>query len=292
MRLIQAFFLIVLSVGFLTGCRPIEETFFPVHPPAPFVEPPAPLGPHAVQQTRIITDDAVDGQPLGITVYTPAGVNEPLPVLVWVLGVNARAYYHQSFHEYMASWGYAAVVPDTRDLRFTDLAYHRKNMQNALLAFDLARLGELGFTPDDNRMAFGGYGIGGTLAAFATAMEPRAKACALWAPAPAPIWQGIKPSRVLPLLTQPCFYLLAELDTIAPANGWPAEIQNLAPRSHATVEVIPQGVHSYFQQPGKTESAAGITRTEQQSVAFEKTRAYLDEKFSQRSTLILRSADR
>lgn len=69
----------------------------------------------------------------------------------------------------------------------------------------------------------------------------------LWAPSPAPIRQGVSPDQLLPRITQPSFFLLAELDDVV--GDWPSQLQSKMADSQQTVFTIPQGVHLFFQQP-------------------------------------------
>jgi len=264
----------------LSGCG-VERLIFPVFGPEYLSEPPAPLGPFAFQERRVELDERADGDPLGITVFEPVGATGPRPALVWVLGVNNRAHYHQSFHENMASWGYVEIVPDTRDINFLDFKYHRRNVSNALLAFDLAVSGELGVQLDAEQMAFGGYSVGATMAAFAAAQEPRAKAVVFWAPSPSPLWNGVEPDELLPNVTQPSLFILGQKDIVAPADGWPKEMQERMIQSEKRIFVIPEGVHLFFQQPSGVDDRnppTNTTRPEQMHIAIEETRSWLNAK--------------
>jgi dienelactone hydrolase len=279
--LISLFFL-TLS---LSGCG-VERLLFPVFGPEYLSEPPSPPGPFAFQERRVELSQGADGEPLGITVFEPVGATGPRPALVWMLGVNNRAHYHQSFHENMASWGYVEIVPDTRDISFVDFQYHRRNVSNALLAFDLAVKGELGIQVDVEKMAFGGYSVGATMAAFAAAQEPRCKALAFWAPSPSPLWNGVKPDELLPNVTQPSLFIIGQKDIVAPIEGWPTEMQQRMTQSEKKVLVIPEGVHLFFQQPSGVDDRnppTNTTRQEQMRIAIGETRSWLNEKlgFSQ-----------
>jgi dienelactone hydrolase len=272
--------LIVLTplVLLLTGCG-LETVIFPIFDePFLLVEPPAELGPYAFQESRIELDDLGDGEPGGLTVFAPVGAEGPRPVLIWVLGVNNRPHFQQSFHEYMASWGYIDIVPDTRDISFFDTQYHARNVANANRTFERARSGELGLPVDAERMVLGGYSVGGPMAAIAAAREPNARALVLWAPAPAFIWQGVDPAAEWPRVSQPSLFLLAEFDNVA--GDWPNTLRARMTASEQTVEVVPNAVHLYFQQPPSVDDrnpATPITRQEQMRIALERTRAYLDE---------------
>lgn len=263
----------------LTGCGNV----FPIWAPNFFDEPPAELGPLAAREYRVEVPDGADGQPSGITVFAPVDSDGPHPAFVWVMGSNVQAYYHQSLHETLASWGYAVIVPDTRPLTFTDFRYHRRNTDLGKQAIQLAINGELNVAVDAERIAVGGYSIGGTMAAFVAAEEPRVDAIVFWAPTGSPFWTGVDLDELLPQVTQPAFYLLGEYDIIAQPNGFPAELQEKMPASQPEVYVIPEGLHLYFQQPTGADSsddpASTRTRFEQQGIAIERTRAWLDDTF-------------
>lgn len=279
-RLLLAVAVGALMLPGLNGCG-LEEVIFPVQPIQLLDEPPAELGPYGFTETRIELDDLGDGAPGGWTVFLPQVASGARPATIWVLGLNNRAHYHQSFHEYMASWGYVQIIPDTRAFRFTDNQYHRRIQQLALKAFDEAVNNRVaGAEIDPQRVLFGGYSSGGSVAAFAAAAEPRAAALVMWAPAPAPIWQGVDPDALLPQISYPSLFLLAELDDVTPADAWPAEMQRKMTASTQTVRVVPQGVHLFFQQPAGVDDRnpnTMITRPEQMRQALEITRSYLDE---------------
>lgn len=267
----------------VVGCGGIETTIFPLFPPAPFDEPPAPLGPYGFTERRIELADLGDGAPGGITVFEPVGAEGLRPTLVWVLGVNNQPYYHQSFHEYMASWGYIQVIADTRRIQFSDTQYNKRNTDVALRAFDLAASNAEGLACDPNRIAFGGYSVGASMAAFAAAQEPRARALVLWAPAPALVWQGVDPNALLPQVTAPSLFLEAEFDNVV--GEWPAQMRTLMTQSVQTQTVVAGGVHLQFQQPdfpagtpGRNDPVPTISRSEQMRQAEIATREYLNAK--------------
>lgn len=269
--LTAAALLSVCGCGFETLLFPIVET------PTLLSEPPAAPGPYGLRERRVELPDGADGQPLGITIFEPTDAEGPRPALLWVLGINNRAHFHQSFHENMASWGYVDVIPDTRDFSFFDSQYHERNTANANRAYRALINGELGVSIDPARTAFGGYSVGASMAAFAMASEPDARALVLWAPSPAPIWQGVSPDQLLPRIAQPSFFLLAELDDVV--GDWPSQLQSKMGDSQQTVFTIPQGVHLFFQQPDMVDDRnppTDITRMEQQRIAIEQTRAYLE----------------
>ncbi len=273
---------VVMLAATFSGCFIIEPIVFPVWDENYFDAPPAELGPYDVIERRVDVPDGADGRPSGITIFEPADAPGPLPAFVWVMGSNVQAYYHQSLHETLASWGYAVIVPDTRPLWFADLRYHRRIVQLALQAVDMAVAGDLGLTIDPERIAAGGYSIGGPLAAFTAAQDGRISHLVFWAPDGSPVWSGVRPARLYPDVWQPALYVLGELDPSAGPEGYPKEMQAQMPDSEATVAVIPGGVHLFFQQPVGADGRnpeTDLTRFEQQGIAIETTRRYLNERF-------------
>jgi dienelactone hydrolase len=267
----------------LAGCAFFGSggNIFPVWDPNYFDTPPAELGPYDVNEYTVDVPEGADGQPNVITVFAPQDAEGPLPAFFWVLGSNVQPYYHQSLHETLASWGYAVIVPGARPLTFTDFQYHRRNVDLAKQALDLALAGDLDVSIDESRIGFGGYSIGATMAVFATAEDPRIDAVVLWAPTGSPFWTGVDPDALYPLVTQPSYFLLAELDHVEPPDGFPAEMQAKMINSAITEYIIPQGLHLYFQQPtgadSPTDPVSTLTRVEQQGIAIEATRAWLDD---------------
>jgi dienelactone hydrolase len=275
-----AILLPILTVLF-TGCG-LESMIFPMFGPAPLDEPPATLGPYTPVERQINLDDLGDGQPGGITIFEPQEATGQRPTLVWVQGINNHAYYHQSFHEYMASWGYIQVVPDVRPMDFTDTDFNGRHTRIANHAFNLAADNAEGIKSDPDRIAIGGYSAGGSMAAFAAGREPRTRALVMWGPAPAWVWQGIDPNQELPNVKAPSLFLLAEFDENA--GDWPAQMQALMSQSGQTVTTIQGGIHMYFQQPQfppdypfPTGPPATITLQEEQRHALTITRSFLDD---------------
>ncbi|MGE3181557.1 MAG: dienelactone hydrolase family protein [Phycisphaerae bacterium] len=272
----------VLALLALAGCGiPI----FPIWPAEFFDESPAEIGDKSVRQYRVDVPDGADGMPAGITIFAPEDVDGPLPALIWVLGSNVQPYYQQSLHETLASWGYAVIIPEGRPLTFTDFSYHRRTIDLAKQALDLALAGALEVEIDEDRIAVGGYSIGGTLAALMAVEDDRAKAIVMWAPTSSPFWTGVEPSTLYPLVTQPSYFLLAEFDTVEPPDGYPQEMQAQMTNSAITEYIIPQGLHLFFQQPTAADDNLNdpeteLTRFEQQGIAIERTRAYLDEQLA------------
>ncbi len=275
---------LIVTLGFVAGCGfGFGGNIFPIWEPNIFDTPPTAQGPFEVSETTVDVPEGADGEPTTITVFTPVGATGQLPAFFWVLGSNVQPYYHQSLHETLASWGYAVIVPGSRPLTFTDFQYHRRNVDLAKQALDLAIAGDLGVTIDETKVGFGGYSIGGTMAVFAAAEDDRIDAVVLWAPTGSPFWTGVEPDSLFPLVTQPVHFVLGELDNLAPPDGFPAEMQSKMTGATNTQLVIPQGVHLYFQQPTGADSVddpqTTLTRFEQQGIAIDATKAYLDDQF-------------
>jgi dienelactone hydrolase len=254
---------------------------FPEWEPNIFDAPPVSPGPFDVVERRMTVDGA-DGCPLEITVFEPAGLAGAKPAFVWALGSNVQPHYHQSLHETLASSGYVVIVPETRPLTFIpDPVYHARNTLNALLATNLATAGALDVEVDPDRIAVGGYSIGGTIATFMAAVAPDIRGAMLWAPTSAPRWLGLSPENLWPQTLSPTRFLLGELDTLAPPDGFPADLQEILVNSPTSVEVIEGGTHLYFQQPTGADSPrdppTDLTRFEQQAIAIEATRVWLNE---------------
>ncbi len=274
-----ALILLLSAVGF-TGCNQCAATLvFPYFAPEYFPEPPLPLGPFAFAERRVEVEDLGDGAPGGITIIAPTNADGPRPAVVWILGINNYAHYHQSFHEHMASQGFVQIIPDTRDFCFRDLQYHKRNLDCALKTFDRAVSGALGEAIVPGSVSFGGYSSGATLAAFAAGREPRALALTLWAPSDAPIWLGVEPDALFAGITQPILFVLGESDPVSPPGGFSERIKAHAALSPSvTTEIIPGGVHLFFQQPSGVDDRnpfTSITRIEQQRAAIGLTRDYL-----------------
>lgn len=277
--------LTLLSLG---GC-PLDSAIFPVWPANIFDEQPAEQGTFSVNEFRVNVPDGADGAPTGITVFAPVDANGPRPALLWIMGSNVQAYYHQSLHETLASWGYVVISSDGRELTFTDFQYHRRTIDLALQALDLGLNGQLapdGGTAvelDPDKLAVGGYSIGATLSLFAAAEDPRLDAVVTWAVTNSPFWTGVNPAPLYPQITAPTYFLLAEFDHVEPIAGFPRDIQQQMTQSAITEYVIPEGLHLYFQQPtgadSSTDPESSLTRFEQQGIAIERTRAWLDEQF-------------
>ncbi len=205
-----------------------------------------------------------------------------MPAFFWINGSNVQPYYQQSLHETMASWGYLVVVPDTPPFSFTDLDYHKVILEVASTALAAARGGELGVRVDEEKMAAGGYSVGSSLAAFLAAKNPEISALVFWAPSGTPYWLGINGRDLYGVVTQPSLYVLGELDTSAPpVGGYPETMMELTPRSESEVFIVEGGNHHNFQHPTGADKFAGpsaLTRFEQQRIAIDKTRSWLDEK--------------
>lgn len=257
---------------------------FPEWDPNLFDEPPATVGPYPVSERLISFRSGGDGCPLDITVFEPVGLPEPKPALVWVLGSNVQPYFHQSLHETLASWGYVVIVPDTRPLTYVpDRYYHARNTANASFAIDKALRGRLGTRVDPDRIAAGGYSIGGTMASFLAAVDPRVKGQVFWAPTASPFWLGLQPEDLWPEILAPAYFLVGELDPIAPPDGFPSLLSAKMVKAWSEIDVISGGTHLYFMQPTGADSPqdpeTDLTRFEQQGIAIEATRAWLDSLF-------------
>ncbi len=270
---------IMLTVA---GCFPgteLTEQLFPVLDPEPIEPPPAALGPLPVIKSAIAFGNLGDGRPGEVTLYSPQADEAPRPVLVWVLAINTREYYHQAFFEYMASWGYHVAIPAHRDFSFTDFKYHRRNVLNAQRTVARAAQGRLPISVDTARIAIGGYSVGGSMAAFAAAELPEAAAIINWATGPAPIWLGVDPDALLPQVTQPYYFLLGELDDVAPPDGWPAMVQSRIGSTVVEEDIIAGAVHLFFQQPSELDERnppTTLTRREQLAQTHVLSRLFLD----------------
>ena len=272
----------LLSLVLVGGC---DGLIFPIWDPLYFDEPPAELGPYAWEEYRVDVPEGADGEPTAITVFEPLleAPAPPAPAMFWVLGSNVQAYYHQSLHETLASWGYVVVVSDGRPLTFSASRYHRNTVDLVKQAMELALDGELTATVavDPERLAVGGYSIGGPMALFTAAEVPNVAAAALWAPTGSPFWNGVRPQQLYPLVTQDVLFLLGELDLGAPPEGgFPEQLTNWLTAARVEKVVIDGATHTQFQQPiaeDSVESEAGLSRFEQQGISIRETRRFLDE---------------
>ena len=270
--------IVLMLVG---GCTGVDGLVSSVWEPNFFDRPPAPVGPFAVREFRVGVQDGADGEPTGITVFAPVEAHGPRPAFVWVLGSNVQAYYHQSLHETLASWGYVVIVPDARPLTFTDSQYHHRNTDLARQAIQLGLNRQLGVEIDADRIGVGGYSIGATMALFVAAEDPRVDAVVLWAPTSSARWTGVNPEELYPRVRQPVYFLLAERDHVEPPTGFPDELRRKLVNAPITQFVIAEGLHLYFQQPTGADSAAdpesSLTRFEQQGIAIQRTLDWLDQ---------------
>ena len=82
-------------------------------------------------------------------------------------------------------------------------------------------------------------------------------------------------------MASPTLFVLGELDYLAPVGGFPAALQDALVASETEVQVIRGGTHLFVQQPTGADSPFDpptfLTRFEQQGIAIEATRAYLNE---------------
>lgn len=260
-----------------------EDGIFPVWEPNIFDEQPTPTGPFSIRERRVEVTDGADGSPFFVTIFEPTNAEGPRPAFIWVIGSNVQPYYHQSLHEILASWGYLVLVPESRPLRLTDLRYHRRNTDLAKQVFQLASNDAFEVDVDPDRIAVGGYSIGATMALFVAAEEPNVAGITLWAPTGSPFWTGVTPGDLFPRVTQPVLFLLAEFDNIEPAEGFPTDVRNQIASDEIVWEVIPQGLHLQFQQPtgadSITDPLSDLSRFEQQGIAIDATRVWLDDLF-------------
>jgi len=267
----------------LSGCFfNAAELVFPVLPPNPFDAPPLPPGLLATTEQVVARADLGDGAPGDVTVFAPAPPATPKGVLVWVLGLNNRAYYHQSLQEHLASQGWMVLVPDTRNFRFSDFHYHRRIVDIAKRAYNDAIAGAFG-NPPNGFVALGGYSAGATLAAFASGELGAPDALAMWAAADSPFWYGVDPDAALGAIVAPSLFILGELDTVAPADAWPAQMQAQMTQSAQRIEIVPQGVHLFFQEPNQVDDRnpfTTTTREEQMATAIRLTSEFLDERLA------------
>ncbi|MEN0067972.1 MAG: hypothetical protein AAGA48_37930, partial [Myxococcota bacterium] len=132
----------ILRLALLTSLMGLggscNSLIFPVWDRMDFDEPPAELGPFEWNEFRVELPEGADGEPTAMTVFEPlvdpsAG---PAPSLFWVLGSNVQAYYHQSLHETLASWGYIVIVSDGRPLTYGARKYHRRTVELATEAME------------------------------------------------------------------------------------------------------------------------------------------------------------
>lgn len=274
---------VAASLLILQGCLVYEnlgEALLPPMEPNPFATPPYPQGEHAVAETREAILGADGAEAVAMTVFRPVeGGNGA--AMVWILGLNHRAYYHQSLHETLASYGYTVVVPDNRPIRFADNDYHSSILRAASAAVDALSDGRLGSSIDPGRIAVGGFSIGGPLAAFVGAERPSVKGLIAWAPVEVPTWMGVDADALLPLTTQPTLVLEGALDTIAPPGVWRARLESFSGISAYDVVpvVLGDAVHFYFQEPKEADGrnpATSITRAEQMGRAIGATLLWLD----------------
>jgi len=269
-------FVAIAALGMCPACG-VEDLFFPpVDTLVPLEAELAERGPYRVMRHRIELDDLGDGTAGGVTVFAPTDAPGVRPALLWVLGINNRAHFHQSLHETLAGWGFVVAVPDTRDFRLLDLRYHERNVDSALNVLALLIDGALVADVAPERVAIGGYSVGATMAAVAAGRDARVTALLLWAPSPAPIWLGIEPRSDIRRVAAPTMLVLGDLDDVV--GTWPSEVERLIDRMDTQRRVIENGVHLYFQQPAAVDGrnpATPITRSEQMGLAIDASRTFL-----------------
>lgn len=265
----------------VVGC---DQLIFPVWEPAFFEEPPAPLGPYEWEEFRVEVDEGADGEPTGMTVFEPTLPDgaAPAPSMFWVLGSNVQAYYQQSLHETLASWGYVVVISDGRPLTYSASQYHRRTVDLAKQALALSLAGDVtrAVDLDPHRIAVGGYSIGAPMSLFVAAEEPEVDAAVLWAPTGSPFWNGVRPNQLYPEIEADVLMLLAEFDRGAPPEGgFPERLREKMTAAAAETVVLDGAVHTHFQQPvalDVNEPETGLSRFEQQSLSIQETRDFLD----------------
>ena len=273
---------LVVVAGFIT-LEIVEQSIFPVWESNFFSNNPATLGPYDISEKRIINDRKIDGKEYPVSVFVPKGTIGPLPVFIWLMTSNVKAYYQQGLHEALASWGYLVIVPETPPFSFTDLSYHRDILDLSNEALDMALSGKFGPKVDDKKLAAGGYSTGASLAAFLAGERPEIDGLVYWAPSGSPYWLGVNGKKLYSKVNQPALYVLGEYDSLAPpSDGYPDTMQKLMPDSSAEILVIEKGKHHYFQQPTGADELSEpttITRYEQQREAIDITRGWLNELF-------------
>jgi dienelactone hydrolase len=272
----------LLIVG-ATGLEVAERTLFPVWEPNPFEKSPAALGPYEVVEKDFTIGASTQGENYGATVFIPKSINGRLPLFVWVTGSNVQDYYQLSLHKTLASWGYMVIVPEAPKFSFTNPVYHEEVLELAIEATENAIEGGYGYEIDSGKIAAGGYSVGASLAAFLAAKEPEIDALVYWGPSGSPYWLGVNAKKLYSEVTEPALYVLGESDDSAPPRGgYPDKMGDLMPRSDSEVRIIEGGVHHYFQQPTGLDNfttPTKITRFEQQKIAINATRNWLNKTF-------------
>ena len=268
----------LLIIG-ATGLEVAERALFPVWEPNPFDEPPATLGPYEVGQKDFKLDPSIRGENYDVTVFTPKDAVGNLPLFIWIMGSNVQDYYQLSLHKTLASWGYMVIIPEAPKFSFTNPIYHKDVLGLAVNATENALDGDYGYEIDGEKIAAGGYSVGASLAAFLSVKEPSVDALVYWGPSGSPYWLGVKAKELYAKVKVPALYVLGGKDDSAPpSGGYPDKMREKMPRSNYESIVIEGGVHHYFQQPtgsDKFSKAPDITRFEQQSIAIDTTRKWL-----------------
>jgi len=262
------------------GLEITERVVFPVWKPNYYEKSPAMTGPYTVTKKKVGLDLVIEGKKYGVTVYTPVEATGELPLFIWMTGSNIQAYYHQSLHETMSSWGYQVLVPDTPPFSFTDLDYHRVILEIASKALSSALNGDYGAEINDGKIAAGGFSLGSSLAAFLGGQRKEISALVFWGPSGSPYWLGVDGKDLYLRVNQPALYVLGELDESAPVSGgYPDRMKELMPDSETTTVVIENGNHQNFQQPTGSDKFAEpskISRYEQLGIAIDETRKWLN----------------
>ncbi len=270
----------LLIIG-AVGLEVAERALFPVWEPNPFDEPPAELGPYEVSQEDFSLDTVIREEQYDVTVFTPEDADGSIPLFVWVMGSNVQDYYQLSLHKTLASWGYMVIIPEAPKFSFTNPVYHEEVLQLAIEATENAIAGDYGYKIDEEKIAAGGYSVGASLAAFLSVKKPTIDALVYWGPSGSPYWLGLNAKELYSKVKVPGLYVLGGKDDSAPpSGGYPEKMREQMPRSNSETIVIEGGVHHYFQQPtgsDKFSKAPDISRLEQQKIAINETRNWLNQ---------------
>ncbi len=271
----------LLIIG-AAGLEVTERALFPVWEPNPFDEPPADLGPHEISREDFSLDTVIKDEQYDVTVFTPENVDGKVPLFIWVMGSNVQNYYQLSLYKTLASWGYMVIIPEAPKFSFINSVYHEEVLQLATEATENAIAGNYGYKIDEEKIAAGGYSVGASLAAFLSVKKPAIDALVYWGPSGSPYWLGINAKKLYSKIKVPALYVLAGKDDSAPpSGGYPDKMREQMPLSSSETIVIEGGVHHYFQQPtgaDKFSRAPEVTRFEQQKIAINETRIWLNEK--------------
>jgi pimeloyl-ACP methyl ester carboxylesterase len=101
-------------------------------------------------------------------------------------GYGSQHAHYAVFARHLASWGLATVGVDT-----SDQADHERSAREVSAVLDWAASGPLAAQLDASRIAVAGHSLGGKIAFFAAAIDPRVRAVIAWDPVDAggpPCW--------------------------------------------------------------------------------------------------------